>query len=263
MSAKEGIGIPELLEAIVARVPPPTGDADAPLRALIFDSYYDRYRGAIPSVRVVDGAIREGHGDHLRRASGATSTKWTRSATSSCGQVPTDAARAGRGRLRRGERALGERDARAATRSSTRTNRAAEPLPGYQDVQSMVFAGIYPTDTQQYETLRDALEKLQLNDAVAPLRAGDVHRARLRLPLRLPRPAAHGDRAGAARARVRPRPRHDGAEVEYHVYRTDGDDGAARESRANLPDPRRDRPDRGAVREGAHHGAGRLHRRRS
>ena len=162
VSAKAGIGIAELLEAIVEKVPPPVGDENAPLRALIYDSYYDKYRGAIPSVRVVDGVIRKG-------------TKITFGASESVYEVDE----VGFNQLRQvqteqlGPGEVGYVVASVRSVSETRAgdtifdagNRAAAPLPGYQEVRSFVFAGMYPTDTQQYETLRDALEKLKLNDA--------------------------------------------------------------------------------------------------
>ena len=162
VSAKEGIGIPELLEQIIRKIPPPRGDADGPLRALIYDSYYDRYRGAIPSVRVVDGVIRPG-------------TKITFGASDSVYEV----AEVGYNQLRQvkaSELGPGEvgyvvanvrsvKETRAGDTIFDAVNKASEPLPGYQEVRSFVFAGLYPTDTTQYETLRDALEKLQLNDA--------------------------------------------------------------------------------------------------
>jgi GTP-binding protein LepA len=162
VSAKEGIGISELLEAVVARVPAPSGNAEGPLRALIYDSYYDRYRGAIPSVRVVDGIIRPG-------------TQITFGASDSVYEV----AEVGYNQLRQvkaDELGPGEvgyvvanvrsvKETRAGDTIFDATNKASEPLPGYKEVRSFVFAGLYPTDTTQYETLRDALEKLQLNDA--------------------------------------------------------------------------------------------------
>jgi GTP-binding protein LepA len=162
VSAKEGIGIPALLEKIVERVPPPEGDEDGPLRALIYDSYYDRYRGAIPSVRVVDGFIRPG-------------TKITFGASDSVYEV----AEVGYNQMRQvkadqlGPGEVGYVVANVRSVKETRagdtifdaTNKADAPLPGYKEVRSFVFAGMYPTDTTQYETLRDALEKLQLNDA--------------------------------------------------------------------------------------------------
>ncbi len=162
VSAKEGLGIPELLEQVIRKVPPPKGDADGPLRALIYDSFYDKYRGAIPSVRVVDGTIKVG-------------TKITFGASESVYEV----AEVGYNQLRQvktEELGPGEvgyvvanvrsvKETRAGDTIFDATNRAPTALPGYRDVRSFVFAGIYPTDTQQYETLRDALEKLQLNDA--------------------------------------------------------------------------------------------------
>ncbi len=162
VSAKEGIGIAELLEEVVKRVPAPVGDADGPLRALIYDSYYDRYRGAIPSVRVVDGVLRPG-------------TKITFGASDSVYEV----AEVGYNQLRQvktDELGPGEvgyvvanvrsvKETRAGDTIFDATNKASEPLPGYKEVRSFVFAGLYPTDTTEYETLRDALEKLQLNDA--------------------------------------------------------------------------------------------------
>jgi GTP-binding protein LepA len=162
VSAKEGTGIPELLERIVARVPAPAGDADAPLRALVFDSYYDRYRGAIPSIRVVDGAIRPG----MRIAFGAGDGVYEVDEVgySQLRSVPAEALTAGEvGYVVANVRSV--RETRAGDTVFDADQRAAAPLPGYQAVRSFVFAGVYPTDTTQYELLRDALEKLQLNDA--------------------------------------------------------------------------------------------------
>ncbi len=162
VSAKEGIGITDLLEAIVARVPPPTGDPDAPLRALIFDSYYDRYRGAIPSIRVVDGVLRTG----MKIAFGSGSEVYEVSEVGyhQLRQVKTDALGPGEvGYVVANVRRV--QDTRVGDTIFDAERRAPEPLPGYRDIRSMVFAGIYPTDANQYTDLRDALEKLQLNDA--------------------------------------------------------------------------------------------------
>ncbi|HEY2852700.1 MAG TPA: translation elongation factor 4 [Gemmatimonadaceae bacterium] len=163
VSAKEGLGIDALLEAIVARVPPPTGDPDAPLRALIFDSYYDRYRGAIPSVRIVDGSIRRGQ--HIVFAAGSgLDYEVAEVGSLQLRQVPTDELGPGEvGYVVANVRSV--KETRAGDTIMEAERRAETALPGYQDVHSMVFAGLYPTDTTQYETLRDALEKLQLNDA--------------------------------------------------------------------------------------------------
>ena len=162
VSAKEGVGIPELLELVIKQVPPPRGDINKPMRALIYDSYYDRYRGAIPSVRVVDGVLKKG-------------TRITFGASDSVYEVEE----VGYNQLRRvvtPQLTAGEvgfvvanvrsvKETRAGDTIFDADNKASEPLPGYQAVRSFVFAGVYPTDTQQYEDLRDALEKLQLNDA--------------------------------------------------------------------------------------------------
>ena len=163
VSAKEGIGIDALLEAIVARVPAPAGDPDAPLRALIFDSYYDRYRGAIPSVRVVDGSIKPGQ--HIVFAAGSGQDyEVAEVGYLQLRQVQAEELGPGEvGYVVANVRSV--KETRAGDTIMDAERRAETALPGYRDVHSMVFAGLYPTDTQQYETLRDALEKLQLNDA--------------------------------------------------------------------------------------------------
>ncbi|MBI5600774.1 MAG: elongation factor 4 [Gemmatimonadetes bacterium] len=162
VSAKEGIGIPELLEEVVAKVPPPKGDPAAPLRALVYDSYYDKYRGAIPSVRVVDGTLKKG----MRITFGTNDAVYDVDEVgyNQLRQVPTDALSAGEvGYVVASVRSV--KETRAGDTVFDADRHATVPLPGYQAVKSFVFAGVYPTDTQQYEDLRDALEKLQLNDA--------------------------------------------------------------------------------------------------
>ncbi|HEX4573787.1 MAG TPA: translation elongation factor 4 [Gemmatimonadales bacterium] len=163
ISAKEGTNVPELLEAVVARVPPPRGAADAPLRALIFDSYYDRYRGAIPSIRVVDGVVRPGmkiafgaHRDDLYQVDEVGYLQ--------LGHKPTEELAAGEvGYVVANVR--GVRETRPGDTVFDAEHRAVPLLPGYRDIKSMVFAGLYPTNAEQFEELRDALAKLQLNDA--------------------------------------------------------------------------------------------------
>ena len=162
ISAKEGTGVPELLEAVVARVPPPRGTPEAPLRALIFDSYYDRYRGAIPSIRVVDGAVTKGthiaFGSHKDDEYEVDEVGYLQ-----LGHKPTD-------RLEAGEvgyfvaNIRGVKETRSGDTVLDAAHRDVPLLPGYRDIQSMVFAGLYPTNAEQYEELRDALAKLQLND---------------------------------------------------------------------------------------------------
>ena len=162
VSAKTGEGVVEVLEAIVHRVPPPEGDPDAPLRALIFDSLYDKYRGAIPFVRVVDGKLTSGQ----RIGFGATRAEYEADEVGymRLGYQAT-------GELRTGE--VGYLTAQIKKISDTKVgdtvldaaDRATELLPGYQEAQSVVFAGLYPSDSDRFEELRDALERLQLNDA--------------------------------------------------------------------------------------------------
>jgi len=156
------VGISELLERIVARVPAPTGDPEAPLRALIFDSYYDKYRGAIPSVRVIDGSLTPGMqitfgagGDRYDVAEvGYMQLRQVRAPSLGTGEV---------GYVVANVRHV--KETRVGDTVFDANRHAAIALPGYQEVHSMVFAGLYPTDTTQYENLRDALGKLQLNDA--------------------------------------------------------------------------------------------------
>jgi len=163
ISAKEGTGVPELLDAVVRRVPPPRGDHEAPLRALIFDSYYDRYRGAIPSIRVVDGVLRPGmkisFGAHKDDVYEVDEVGYLQ-----LGHKPIEELEAGEvGYFVANIR--GVRETRAGDTVLDAAYRDLALLPGYRDVKSMVFAGLYPTNAEQFEELRDALGKLQLNDA--------------------------------------------------------------------------------------------------
>ncbi|MEX1999690.1 MAG: translation elongation factor 4 [Gemmatimonadales bacterium] len=163
VSAKEGTGVDRLLEEIVRRVPPPSGDAQAPLRALIFDSYYDKYRGAIPSIRVVDGRVRKGmtitFGSHPTDRYEVAEVGYLALA-----QHPSDELEAGEvGYMVANVRGVDETRPGDTIMDATRP--AAEMLPGYREAKPMVFAGLYPTDVGQYEALRDALAKLKLNDA--------------------------------------------------------------------------------------------------
>ena len=162
ISAKTGQGVEDVLDAIVERIPAPTGDPDAPPRALIFDSSYDQYRGVVAFVRVVDGvfrprdaAARDGARDAVRGAGDRLHV---------AGNAPGQGARRRRGRLR-DHRAQGRLRAARRRHAHGRDDPAAEPLPGYKDVKPMVFAGLFPTDSDDYPELRDALEKLKLNDA--------------------------------------------------------------------------------------------------
>jgi len=161
-SAKEGIGVSEVLEAVVERVPPPAGRRDAPLRALIFDSYYDKYLGAVPSIRVVDGVLKPG----MRITFGNADVRYevTEVGCMRLGRIPQE--ELGPGEVGYVVAAIKEvGDTRVGDTVFDAENRAADPLPGYQEVRPMVFAGLYPTDADDYEDLRDALDRLKLNDA--------------------------------------------------------------------------------------------------
>jgi len=163
ISAKEGTNVPDLLEAVVRRVPAPRGTAEAPLRALIFDSYYDRYRGAIPSIRVVDGTIRPGmkiaFGAHTEDLYEVDEVGYLQ-----LGHKPAEQVEAGEvGYFVANVR--GVRETRPGDTVLDAEHRDVALLPGYRDIKSMVFAGLYPTEPNQFEELRDALAKLQLNDA--------------------------------------------------------------------------------------------------
>jgi GTP-binding protein LepA len=161
ISAKTGEGVADALDAIVERVPAPAGDPDAPPRALIFDSSYDQYRGVVAFVRVVDGTFTKG--EALRAMAAGTEFEAEELGFLSPAMVSTPTLSAGEV----GYLVTGLKDVstlRVGDTLTSRRNAAPEPLPGYKDVKPMVFAGLFPTDGDQYPELRDALEKLKLND---------------------------------------------------------------------------------------------------
>ncbi|MCL2402431.1 MAG: translation elongation factor 4 [Oscillospiraceae bacterium] len=163
ISAKQGIGIEEVLERIVRDIPPPKGAADAPLRALIFDSQYDAYRGVIVYVRIMDGVLRRDMDIDLM-ATGADYKVVEVGHLSPTGLEPCDALQAGEvGYFTASIKNVGDTNVGDTVTGSD--NPAEEPLPGYKKVQSMVFSGLYTADGAKYPDLRDALEKLKLNDA--------------------------------------------------------------------------------------------------
>ena len=202
-SAKEGTGIGEILEAIVKRVPAPAHDASAPLAALAFDSHYDQYKGVVAYVRLAAGTLHD-H-DRIRFMATGAESEILELGYFRPQPVPTKRLVAGEvGYVATGLKSI--REAQVGDTLTTAARPADAPLPGYQEPLPLVFAGIYPMRGDDYPELRDALDKLHLNDAGLRLRAGVVGRARLRIPLRLPWPAPHGDHPGASRAGVRPRP---------------------------------------------------------
>jgi len=162
ISAKTGVNVPTVLEAVVQRIKPPHGDPAAPLRALIFDSHYDSYKGVIAYVRIVDGSIERGMG--LRMMSTGANLEPIEFGTFSPNMRPAQSLSAGEvGYIATGLKTI--REVRVGDTITLASNPASEPLPGYEAVKPMVFAGLYPTENDDYPLLRDALEKLQLNDA--------------------------------------------------------------------------------------------------
>jgi GTP-binding protein LepA len=161
-SAKEGIGIEEVLEAIVKRIPPPQGDEDKPLKALIFDSFYDNYKGAISFVRIVDGKVKRGM--RIKMFSTGKVFEVTEVGSFRPDLYPVEELKAGEvGYIAANIKNV--KDTRVGDTITDADNPADSPLPGYKEVVPMVFCGIYPADGEDYENLKEALEKLQLNDA--------------------------------------------------------------------------------------------------
>ena len=163
VSAKTGLNIPDVMEAIVRDIPAPTGDEDAPLKALIFDSYYDSYLGVVVNIRVFDGCLKAG--DKIRLMStGATFDVVDVGTLEPFGLKSTDCLRAGEvGYLTASIKSVS--DTQVGDTVTLHDNPTAEPCPGFKEAHPMVYAGIYPADGARYGDLRDALEKLRLNDA--------------------------------------------------------------------------------------------------
>ncbi len=162
ISAKDGTNVDQVLEAIVTKLPPPKGEKDAPLQALIFDSHYDAYKGVIAYVRVANGLIRSN--DTLRLMANGASLKPVEIGVFAPAMTPTQELLAGDvGYVASGLKTVSE--CRVGDTLTSAARLADKPLPGYRQAKPMVFAGIYPSDGDDYEDLKEALEKLQLNDA--------------------------------------------------------------------------------------------------
>lgn len=161
-SAKNGIGVEEILEAIVKRIPAPQGNDEKPLKSLIFDSKFDSYKGAIPYIRVFDGKVSKG--TEIKMMSSSKVFEITEVGVFTPGMVIVEELRAGQvGYVAGSIKNVG--DTRVGDTITDASRPSAEPLPGYRKAVSMVFCGLYPVETSDYERLKDALEKLQLNDA--------------------------------------------------------------------------------------------------
>src|SRR5687767_6586114 len=161
-SAKQGLGIHEILEAVVHLVPPPKGDPEAPLRALIFDSWFDPYRGVITLLRVIDGRIKLGQ--RIRLWSNGETFEVEGLGYQSPKPIPCDELSAGEvGFLFANIKTVS--DAQIGDTVTDDRNPASEPLPGFEPAKAMVFAGLYPVESHEHGALREALEKLRLNDS--------------------------------------------------------------------------------------------------
>ncbi len=161
-SAKTGVGVVDILEAVVKRVPPPTGDQNATPRALIFDSWYDSYRGAVCMVRVVDGTLKKGQ--KVRFMATGRDYEITEMGVFTPFPTPLTEICAGEVGFIAGNIKT-VHDTKIGDTVTDAVHPATEPLPGFKDVKPMVFAGVFPTDSAQYDDLRDALSKLRMNDA--------------------------------------------------------------------------------------------------
>lgn len=162
ISAKEGLNIEDVLESIVEKVPAPKGDPNAPLKALVFDSYYDAYKGVITMIRVVEGTLKPN--TQIRMMATNKDFEVTEIGVFSPKQVKVDALRAGEvGYISASIKIV--KDAKVGDTVTNADNPADEPLPGYKKVNPMVYCGIYPAEGEDYNNIRESLEKLQVNDA--------------------------------------------------------------------------------------------------
>jgi GTP-binding protein LepA len=162
ISAKHGTGVPDVLEAIVRRIPPPTGDPAAPLKALVFDSFYDSYQGVVVYIRLIDGRVRAGQ--RILLMSNGKTYEVQQVGVFSPDMRPVEELSAGQvGYLTASIKRVA--DAKIGETITDALRATAEPCPGYRDAKPMVFAGLYPIEDTDYEGLRDALEKLRLNDS--------------------------------------------------------------------------------------------------
>ena len=259
ISAKTGEGVEDLLEELVARVPPPSGDPDAPPRALIFDSEFDQYRGVIAYIRVVDGTFRKG--EAIRAMAAGTEADIDDIGFFTPAETPAEELHAGEvGYLITGIKDVSS--LRVGDTLTTKHSKATEALPGLPRGQADGVLRPVPDEQRRLPGAARRAREAHAQRRRALLGARDQRRARLRVPLRLPRAAAHGHRARAARARVRPRADgHDAVRrVRDHAHRRHRDprpqpDRHAR-SGAHRRGPR-------ALHPGQHPRAEGVHRRRS
>jgi GTP-binding protein LepA len=187
-SAKAGIGIDEVLDAVVARIPPPKGDRDAPLKAMLVDSWYDPYLGVVILIRVVDGVVRKGQQVKFMAAGTTHLVDRVGAFRPKIEQLPE----LGPGEIGFITAQIKEvAQARVGDTLTDAKKPAAAPLPGFKEVQPVVFCGLFPVDAADFEKLRELL-----------VRDGDERGPGVRLPLRVPGPLAPGDHPGATDPRI-------------------------------------------------------------
>ena len=232
-SGKTGVGIPDLLEAVVQMIPSPEGDPQAPLRALIFDSYFDAYRGVVALIRVVDGSIKKG--DAVRLVNAKTEMQVEEVGARRPAEIALPELSVGEvGYLVTGLKDVSQ--VRVGDTITSKVGGVEEPLPGYREAKPMVYTGLFPIDGDQYEPLKEALEKLSLNDPALIWEAENSHAL------------GFGFRVGflgllhmeVIKERLE---REFGLDliatapsVEYHVYKTNGD-MVSLHSPQDMPDP--------------------------
>ena len=256
VSAKTGFGIDDLLEAMVKRLPPPKGDRNAPLKALLVDSWYDPYLGVVTLVRVKDGVLKKG----MRIRMMAAAASYDLDKVGVFTPKAKDVAELGPGEIGfiiAGIKTIA--DCKVGDTITDDRKPATEMLAGFKPSVPVVFCGLFPADAAEFEQLRESLSKLRLNDSSFHFEPEIERGAGLRLPLRLPGPAASRDRAGAAGARVRPRPRHHRALGRLQAQ-DDRRHGARAAQSGRLSRPDADREHAGAVDQGHDHDARRASR---
>ena len=256
MSAKTGEGVPDLLDAVIERIPAPSGDPDAPLQGLIFDSQFDQYRGVVSSIRIMQGTMRSG--SKLTFIQAGANHEAIEIGVRKPVPTPVDELGPGEvGYLIAGIKDVG--DARSGETVTTASGGSVEALPGYRDPKPMVFSGLFPIDGDDFENLRESLEKLKLNDASITYTPESSGALGLRIPLRIPRLVAHGDRQGAPRARVRPGADRHGTERRVPPDAHRRDDRVGRQPCRHARSAAH-RHDRGAVLQDLDHQPDRVHR---
>ena len=254
ISAKTGLNIDAVLEAIVTRLPPPKGDRDATLKALLVDSWYDAYLGVVVLVRIVDGVLKKGQ--RIRMMGTNASYEVDRTGVFTPKLTPVD--ELGPGEIGAITASIKEvADTRVGDTITDDRKPVSEMLPGFRPAIPVVFCGLFPVDAANFEDLRAAMGKLRLNDASFSFEMEIERCARLWLPLRLPRPAPPRNHPGAAVARIQSRPDRDRAvghlQDEAARWRRDRDPQSGRHAGRdeNSRDPgtvdRGDDPDAGRV----------------